>query len=88
MFKDPEYYVQGVLDRNRLMLARTITLVESALATHQEMARTIIDRLLPYTRKSSTIGHYRRSGCRKKHVYRKLRNSADRKRASGGSAGN
>ncbi len=56
MFKDPEYYVQGVLDRNRLMLARTITLVESALAAHQEMARTIIDRLLPYTGKAVRLG--------------------------------
>ncbi|GBC62455.1 methylmalonyl Co-A mutase-associated GTPase MeaB [Desulfonema ishimotonii] len=56
MFKDPQYYVQGVLDRNRLMLARTITLIESALPAHQEMARTIIDRLLPHTGKAVRLG--------------------------------
>ncbi len=56
MFKDPEYYVQGVLDRNRLMLARTITLIESKLPAHQELAQTIIDRLLPHTGKAVRIG--------------------------------
>jgi len=56
MFKDPEYYIQGVLDRNRLMLARTITLIESSLPAHQEMARNIIDSLLPYTGKAVRLG--------------------------------
>ncbi len=56
MFKDPQYYVQGVLDHNRLMLARTITLIESTLAAHREMAATIIDRLLPHTGNSIRIG--------------------------------
>lgn len=56
MFKDPQYYVQGVLDNNRLMLSRTITLIESSLANHQEMARTIIDRLLPYTGDAVRLG--------------------------------
>jgi LAO/AO transport system kinase len=56
MFKDPQYYVQGVLDHNRLMLARTITLIESTLPAHQEMARTIIDSLLPSTGNSIRIG--------------------------------
>ncbi|HSO18397.1 MAG TPA: methylmalonyl Co-A mutase-associated GTPase MeaB, partial [Desulfosarcina sp.] len=56
MFKDPQYYVQGVLDRNRLMLSRTITLIESTLSAHQEMARTIIDRLLPHTGNAIRLG--------------------------------
>lgn len=56
MHKDPEYYVQGVLDRNRLMLARTITLIESTLPAHQELARTIIDRLLPHTGNAVRLG--------------------------------
>ena len=56
MFKDPQYFVQGVLDHNRLMLARTITLIESTLPAHQEMARTIIDSLLPSTGNSIRIG--------------------------------
>jgi len=56
MFKDPEYYVKGVLDCNRLMLARTITLIESSLPTHQEIARKIIDRLLPHTGNTIRLG--------------------------------
>jgi len=56
MHKDPEYYVQGVLDRNRLMLARTITLVESTLPAHQALARTVIDRLLPHTGNAVRLG--------------------------------
>jgi LAO/AO transport system kinase len=56
MFKDPQYYIQGVLDHNRLMLARTITLIESTLSAHQDMARTILDGLLPYTGNSIRIG--------------------------------
>lgn len=56
MYKDPEYYVKGVLDRNRLMLARTITLIESSLPAHQEMARKIIDCLLPRTGKAVRLG--------------------------------
>ncbi len=56
MQKDPDYYIQGVLDSNRLMLSRTITLIESSLPTHQEMARSIIERLLPYTGKAIRLG--------------------------------
>ncbi len=56
MFKDPQYYIQGVLDHNRLMLARTITLIESTLPAHREMAATVIDRLLPHTGDSIRIG--------------------------------
>ncbi len=56
MHKDPEYYIQGVLDSNRLMLSRTITLIESSLPAHQEMVRPIIDRLLPYTGKAIRLG--------------------------------
>lgn len=56
MFKDPQYYVQGVLDKNRLMLSRTITLIESNLAIHQDMARAIVDKLLPYTGKAVRLG--------------------------------
>jgi LAO/AO transport system kinase len=56
MYKDPEYYIKGVLDRNRLILARTITLIESSLAAHQDLARNIIDRLLPRTGNSVRLG--------------------------------
>jgi LAO/AO transport system kinase len=56
MHKDPSYYIQGVLDNNRLMLARTITLVESTLSTHQEIAKHVINELLPYTGKAVRLG--------------------------------
>ena len=52
----PQTYVKGVLERNRRMLAKTITLIESALPEHQELARTILDQLLPYTGKSIRLG--------------------------------
>jgi len=56
MQKDPDYYIQGVLDGNRLMLSRTITLVESSLPAHQELAATIIERLLPHSGNSVRLG--------------------------------
>jgi len=54
--RDPEYYIQGVLDGNRLILSRTITLIESSLPAHQENARIIVDRLLPYSGKAIRLG--------------------------------
>lgn len=56
MVNDPQHYVTGVLNRDPLTLARTITLVESTLPTHQELARTIVDRLLLYTGRSIRVG--------------------------------
>lgn len=53
---DPQYYVQGVLKRDRRLLAKTITLIESSLPAHQQLARTIIDLLLPYTGKAVRLG--------------------------------
>lgn len=49
-------YVQGVLENNRTILARTITLVESNLPRHMEMAQQVINKLLPNTGKSIRIG--------------------------------
>jgi len=54
--QDPEHYVTGVLNRDNLALARTITLIESTLPAHQELARTVVDRLLPRTGRSIRIG--------------------------------
>jgi len=56
MVNDPQHYVTGVLDRDGLTLARTITLIESTLPSHQELARTIVDRLLPHTGRGVRIG--------------------------------
>jgi len=54
--KDPQYYVRGVIEGDRRILAKTITLIESSLYAHQEMARTIIDQLLPYAAKAVRLG--------------------------------
>jgi len=51
-----EYYVKGVLEHDRLALAKTITLIESSLPVHQDMARIIVDDLLPYTGKAVRLG--------------------------------
>lgn len=53
---DIEAYIEGVLAGNRLMLARTITLIESTLPAHQEAARAIIDTILPQTGNSVRLG--------------------------------
>lgn len=56
MQKSPDEYVEGVLSGNRLMLARTITLIESTLPDHQEMARNIVSQLLPHSGKGIRLG--------------------------------
>jgi len=53
---NPQHYVQGVLECNRRILAKTITLIESSLPAHQKLARTIIDQLLPDTGKAVRLG--------------------------------
>lgn len=49
-------YVEGVLQQNRAMVARAITLVESNAAKHFELAQEVLKRLMPYTGKSLRIG--------------------------------
>jgi LAO/AO transport system kinase len=56
MLKTPQQYVAGVLNRDRLALAKTITLIESTLPAHQDMARIIVDQLLPHTGKATRLG--------------------------------
>lgn len=54
--RDLPSYIQGVLDRDRRALAKTITLIESSLPTDQELSRQILDTLLPYTGKALRVG--------------------------------
>ncbi len=56
MLKSPQEYIDGVLRQDRLMLARTITLIESTLPSHQELARIIVDQLLPHTGHGYRVG--------------------------------
>ena len=43
MEADPEYFIQGVRAGDRKILAKTITLIESSLATHQQLVTTVLD---------------------------------------------
>lgn len=56
MITDPQYYIQGVLDGDRRVLAKTITLIESSLPAHQELGRNILDRLLSHTGSAIRLG--------------------------------
>lgn len=49
-------YVQGVMNGNRAIIAQAITLVESNLPKHMEMAQKVLKELIPYTGKSIRIG--------------------------------
>ncbi len=49
-------YVEGILAGNRMVLSRAITLIESNAAKHFEIAQQVIQKLLPYTGKSTRVG--------------------------------
>ncbi|MBU3932586.1 MAG: methylmalonyl Co-A mutase-associated GTPase MeaB, partial [Proteobacteria bacterium] len=53
---DPQYYIKEVLERNRRILAKTITLIESSHPSHHDLARSILDGLLPNTGKAVRLG--------------------------------
>lgn len=53
---DPQYYIQGVLNKDRRILSRTITLVESSLKSHRDLSSKIVDGLLPYSGNSIRLG--------------------------------
>jgi LAO/AO transport system kinase len=54
--KDPEFYIDGVQSGNRRILAKAITLIESAHPVHRRLARSVVDRLLPATGKAVRLG--------------------------------
>jgi LAO/AO transport system kinase len=51
-----EEYVAGIISKNRTILSKAITLIESSLPEHQELAQKIIEKCLPYSGKSLRIG--------------------------------
>ena len=53
---DPQILIKGVRKRDRRLLSKTITLIESARADHQQLARRIVDELLPHTGKAVRLG--------------------------------
>ena len=52
----PEEYVSGILRGDRVLLSKAITLIESTLPSHYDMAQQIIERCVPYSGKSLRIG--------------------------------
>ncbi|MFW5725552.1 MAG: methylmalonyl Co-A mutase-associated GTPase MeaB [Bacteroidota bacterium] len=56
--KEPtvDEYVQGILNQDRSILSRAITLVESALPAHYEKAQQIIEKCTPHSSGSFRIG--------------------------------
>ena len=51
-----EQYIEGILAGNVTILSQAVTLIESSLPKHQELAQEIILRCLPYSGKSIRIG--------------------------------
>ena len=49
-------YVDGVLGRDRAILGRAITLVESNLPAHQDLAQEVLQDLLPHTGGAHRVG--------------------------------
>lgn len=54
--KDPQAYVDGVLAGDRRTLSKTITLIESSLTAHQEIAGKVVDRLLAHSGNAVRLG--------------------------------
>lgn len=53
---DLRYFLDGIRDGNRIVLAKAITLAESTLASDQELAAQLMEALLPHTGNSIRIG--------------------------------
>ena len=49
-------YVEGILRGDVTVLSRAVTLVESMLPEHQQVAQEVIERCLPYSGKSLRVG--------------------------------
>ncbi len=52
----PDEYFKGIIEGNRTVIARAITLIESNAPRHFETAQELLQRLLPYTGKSIRVG--------------------------------
>jgi LAO/AO transport system kinase len=51
-----EQFVEGILSGNRSVLARAITIIESSLPKHEELAQQIIERCISYSGSSIRVG--------------------------------
>ena len=53
---DPDSLVQGILNKNRRMIAKTMTLIESNLPQHKQIAFKVMEQILPRTGNSVRLG--------------------------------
>jgi LAO/AO transport system kinase len=51
-----EQYLEGILRGDRIVLARAVTLIESALAADRELAEQIVEDCLPHSGRSIRVG--------------------------------
>jgi LAO/AO transport system kinase len=56
MESEPHYYIDGVRAGDRKIIAKTITLVESSLPTHQSLITEVLNGLLPFTGNAVRLG--------------------------------
>ena len=54
--KDSQYYIQGVLDKDKRELSKTITLIESSRSDHKVLSRQVVDSLIPHAGKAVRLG--------------------------------
>ncbi len=53
---DPDVLIKGIESGNRRMIAKTMTLIESRLPAHQDLANRIIEAILPRSGRSVRLG--------------------------------
>lgn len=51
-----DQYFDGIINFNRTIFSQAITLLESSLSEHQEIAQELVSRCLPYSGKSIRLG--------------------------------
>lgn len=51
-----QYYVDGILAGNMMILSRAVTLIESSLPEHQELAQSIVELCLPHSGNAIRVG--------------------------------
>jgi len=55
-FIDPDALIKGIESGNRRMIAKTMTLIESRLSAHQDLASRVMEAVLPRTGNSVRLG--------------------------------
>ncbi len=54
--QDAQHYVKGVIDQDRRIIAKAITLIENTHPAHQKTAKAIMDALIPLSGNTIRIG--------------------------------